>query len=715
MYKLTITMITDIDIYNKFVNGDNKMDVFIGLYKRKKNLSVETLFGTLTSYILGEYNEIDTQHFIFEYSSLIIQKCVYTDLLMNDLMDYIENTYSYNEIFNILHKLLKEINYIYICSDDNNRSFEVSLVVSKKIWSFEIFKNCISMFPVYVNGIDYVSRISLFSSFVRSRKINFEVIDKIFDTYQPLIEDENAVSHVLNHIFEILLSNVQYTYDNAVITRCSSLCFTNMVMLFLIKIYKHYFNDDYSNITNVQYTVIINNYNIEIFKELSLHHKIYFAFVYSISTCFLYLIKNYIIISLTPKEEIRPNLQIQLIEIKQILAYNIKNKTHDFIMMTFMKYYEVFEKFYIIDMFNLITKYIELYCKFEKITNYYIPNKCEYCKLLLNIMTNEHINNHYKFESCKVLLDIFDKSLYLSIDSMYEKLIKYLSSVSTYYDWTDFLISQKHFEKTIDMIIDLDALYSIGKIELDIESVNDYIEGFLYNICNISLNNYDNFVKFCNKHASSLNTFDLKSDVSMIKYLIKTINIYDKFYIKGITKTYSELDIKYTTMIIYILNTTLNAEHNIYNFFKTPHICCELIDCIFESMYMHIDRHKTEFSEFKETIINKIDNYSSISNYKKNKIINSLNQKTIKYDLSSEFLDPLLSIPIEHPMKIPNVNEIFDQSSIVTYVKNNNKNPYTRELFSYNELIEYNNRPEIVDELKQFSERKKNYDSMQSS
>ena len=94
--------------------------------------------------------------------------------------------------------------------------------------------------------------------------------------------------------------------------------------------------------------------------------------------------------------------------------------------------------------------------------------------------------------------------------------------------------------------------------------------------------------------------------------------------------------------------------------------------------------YRTKLSpNIKEDLQEYIKNY----NYKEN---------IDEEDYPSEYMDPLISCPIQEPVMLPNVHDMFfDKNSIISQLFHNKKNPYTNEPLSLNDFYKFNNLEEI--------------------
>lgn len=109
-----------------------------------------------------------------------------------------------------------------------------------------------------------------------------------------------------------------------------------------------------------------------------------------------------------------------------------------------------------------------------------------------------------------------------------------------------------------------------------------------------------------------------------------------------------------------------------------------------------------ELKNFKKILkINYIKKYDTIEEIK------NLIDKSFKneIELPEEFLDPLIFIKILDPIMIPNVDLIFDKSSIMSQINLEKINPYTREKLDVDILNEYNKKEEVKKKVEEFNKK----------
>lgn len=85
--------------------------------------------------------------------------------------------------------------------------------------------------------------------------------------------------------------------------------------------------------------------------------------------------------------------------------------------------------------------------------------------------------------------------------------------------------------------------------------------------------------------------------------------------------------------------------------------------------------------------------------------INKLKNINQTRTIPDDFLDPLLYIPIENAVMIPNVNLFFDKCSIISHLYHDETNPYTREKLTIDEFTNYNETDVVKQKVIQFNQK----------
>jgi hypothetical protein len=91
------------------------------------------------------------------------------------------------------------------------------------------------------------------------------------------------------------------------------------------------------------------------------------------------------------------------------------------------------------------------------------------------------------------------------------------------------------------------------------------------------------------------------------------------------------------------------------------------------------------------------------------KLYSETDHNTSEIEYPDEFLDPLLAIPIETPVLLPNMggygNMFMERSVIIQHLLNKGENPFNRQKLTVQELENYNSTNEVIIELNKFKTR----------
>jgi hypothetical protein len=179
-------------------------------------------------------------------------------------------------------------------------------------------------------------------------------------------------------------------------------------------------------------------------------------------------------------------------------------------------------------------------------------------------------------------------------------------------------------------------------------------------------------------------------------------DIYQK---KIITTIYPEVEEKYSILVNEIIKITSNKKHTVYTILQRPDLAGSLVQSIYISINRHINFYTDSLINFKDIIIENIE-YSKLTKDEQYNIVNKLNIiKNEIINIPDDLIDQFTCELIKDPVKIPDIDYFFDRTSILTQIQHNKQNPYTREILTYEMFIEYNNKPEIVEEVNEFKKK----------
>ena len=125
-------------------------------------------------------------------------------------------------------------------------------------------------------------------------------------------------------------------------------------------------------------------------------------------------------------------------------------------------------------------------------------------------------------------------------------------------------------------------------------------------------------------------------------------------------------------------------------------------------IYKHIGYELFPLNSIEYEILEKyyIDNKINIFNDFLIKINVLKNKSNTSNDFiticTDEFIDNIFSIEIIEPIMIPNSNDFFEKSTMYLLIRETQKNPYTREELTIQNIIEYNMRDDIKNKINDF-------------
>jgi hypothetical protein len=284
---------------------------------------------------------------------------------------------------------------------------------------------------------------------------------------------------------------------------------------------------------------------------------------------------------------------------------------------------------------------------------------------------------------------------------VYKNLFKYVCDVN-YYEITEPTTYLNHTYKLLEII---SLITGFGEKELN--QPRALIANSLYVFFKTGLKLFEIFNNICSNNILRQPGVLNKLIFSIILIFDIYKNIYKNKIIKDI---YPEVCMKYSILIFELLKVSTDLNHGIYTKIYRPDLAYTIINNVYKSILYHLDTHSIYLLDIKDIIINNMENFPILSENNRINIINKLIEIN-KIEYSSEFLDPLCNTEIINPVKIPDIDEIFDKSSILTHIYDSKQNPYTRNLLTVDILEEYNNRENIKNQIDDFIKRKKDFEN----
>ena len=643
------------------------------------------LYGLFASFIMGKFDESHMKLFLMQlYNNTYVNINNKYDDFVNNVIQYIGdnmvddiNTYLCNLLNNIAKTKISDEDYIYNAP--------------KMLWKYDVFRNNIK-FEHYDLGVDYMKNNIFIPYYLNNYNDNY---DKIINSFKYLINDVDIHEQLIDYFHEILIRNMPYIQSNPTIEKMKKCCpfyFLSMIQKTIFEICDiHFVCDDFEKRLGVMLDEIqVKDYKIN---DLQFLDKLLITSLLSVKIVTISSIKSYHNISIELKKYNNSKLTEQQNSIlKSILPHSeIINKLY----ITYSKL-NLDSDDILLDLVNYVD-YATIYLSKQI---YKLDDKL--FGIISNIVGGQSKNIHTRFYALQILFKLSSEKGLLVFTNIFNNIFKFINEVD-FFKWTLFqgvINTQLKIIQTLLMLSDL-------HIEEIIKSRN-VVVGTLFKLIEKSILLLSDFDNIC-KVAKTKNKISKDVDIGLC-YIIEIISLtlvfHSEIYKKKLISTiYPEVEEKYGILINEILKSTTNGKHSIYSIFRRPDLAGTLTHSTYISINNHIEFNSNCFELSKKLIIDNID-YSRLSKDEKDNIINKLN-KIIenKKDIPEELLDPFTCKLITDPVKIPDVDHIFDRTSILMQIQHNNINPYTRKPLTYELLIEHNNKPEIIEEIKEFQDK----------
>lgn len=433
----------------------------------------------------------------------------------------------------------------------------------------------------------------------------------------------------------------------------------------------------------VDYIYNIINVNIQLYKLKKIHLLSggkYLGFICQIIYK-IYSMYSIYDICMNINDEFYKKLYISLLQITQLCINQqfIIKKLINKIIIIYTNYinYEL-NDILKLDKFEIIN---DMYIIIDTYKIYYKKNLL---KIIKKVMNDENNNGLLRLKSLYMYMKIH------KIDeceiNLYEHILNIISEVNIIklnneiqeYNFTEF----NNFMYALSFVL--------IKNNKKINKKNNSIKQGLYNMLSyISENILDQFI---NALSNSTNNYQEIYEKIQI-YLDTCYYIFDAYIniIGGMN--YYILDEKLITSIELIYDKLIKSELIL----KINKL--EIKDAL---LTIIINRSLTIKDETKKI------NLKVLYNYIKNDIKNYKGSQESLDTYDEKYYDPILHKLIIDPIMIPLIDEIFDRSTIYLlmyeskFTNNKSIHPYTREELTFDELIEYNKKDDIVKKIKEF-------------
>lgn len=749
-----------VDLLEAFLCSETKFQMLLDSYDTEFKNSpsyYKVMFGIFTSYVLGDYDNSHTYIFIAEYLNALSEE--FTNFICDDCKEN-EKTMevtvekSHDDKLNIVNEnglierdmfelektehlnsfmsmwdnyLCENVSAEKICeiydkissgvvdatnSSDFDGSELIEVKIAKQIFQLQSFRKIISLQQKCKNGTAYMKD-GLFKIFpsLKSSKTN-EEYDQYLNAMETIFDDVSCHNSLVDYVCNILESNTPYTYEDMrfiTLKWCSTNSFNLFIQKILLKLVEKY------NLDTIVSTLKTSNTEDSLYKYFV---KLYNALLNSLTITHSYMLRRYFILqsSLTDIDKIYVKGSKQHSSEKKKTTKEIQKivnlldkKNNSFIQEIFINACYLSDQLNDENMYLNLVTYVDRITSFKNTEVFYGDTNQEIFKCLTYIVgniENKQVNPHMRYYACSIILKLIKVEGFGAFNNLFENLFKYISEVK-FSDWTHPDDAIDHQFRLVEAIYMLTDFYTN-----ELKGSRDMIAGALYILLKKGIEMFEEIHQISEilkkkRIYVSGNTEYFAKLVSVIEITLKTHqNVYDNGIIKQV---YPEVENTYSILIGELLSAVLNCEHELYTFLARPELAGKITKASMLSINSHINFCSTYLQKIKDTIKEALERFNAhVTEKDKEKILTLLSFDELEIDYPAEFLDPLLNTPIVDPVKIPNVpNYIFDKVGIVTHIHNSKENPYTREPLTIQMLEDFNKKPEILEELNSFLEKKK--------
>ena len=722
--------------YNKYKSLEGIIITKIMDFDKNFNKAIEYMLDIMKNIYIYKYSEI--------YKNNIL------DILKNVLFENLNNIYFITFVNNLYKYKNKDylLTYFKYLSEKEFFEFLSNINILPKYTRYELLNILTKSTKIRnlllkksINGYNYDEiDINLFS--LLKFKNDFDIND---DNYVNIIKnylnDDISKRQIMDYINDILDKNKLFgytTFNISAINNLSSSVFLVLVLKIILIIFS---NIDKNNIfknttnTNKDFKSTLRKEYIPDINDTE-ETKIYLMalkalrMIYNTNVLLYIELKdnNNVMMSLFDFQQ-RHIIQEKIKQYRELIFSRSLNK----LLNELISYY--MQDFLLINS-DAIDTVIQYHFNMTKINKDYKYSKesIEYLYKLLSV-PNEYCNHNYKFDILMLIFVIYENNQYLLAD------IDLLKGIILYYDENDIFklhdgpLAHKFYQislKTLEKIISTSNSVNANNDNNKELSMNDLFLKFFYKINSHTISHLEFLNSVCTEIAKKLNDYNLESFrtkcMTMIKEVMKSIDISLKVVNEILDKKLlnpekfrGEIILCVITLAINVLKFFTNGKIAIYDVFNMNF---EALNIMKLSLYiLHKLRVNSNFTyliqDYKKLIIESLP-YIKFYDFEQNIKIelketlekkNNNNNDNDNYndndnkDIPDEFLDPLIYILIKDPIMIPNVDLIFDKTSIMSQIYHEKINPYTRDFLDESIIEVHNKKPEIITKITEFTNR----------
>lgn len=644
--------------------------------------------------------------------------------IIDQLFIYIKNTTDNNNLINdfiknwnlSLSKNSDEDNYITLSNllesisikTTTNKIFgntnNTNIILVKEIWKMSSFKKIIKLFPHLTFGIDYCHS-GIFC--ILGKLTTYNDLASTIEIIEILTNDKSIHDDLLTYISHILDVNISYTYQNNTYIyekKCSTTIFLKFIFKILIAIMKTYSLEEINtNILNDK-IFTIKEYDLT---NLPFYQKLMVVILKAIPICHTYIIKKYIDLYDKLVSPYRFLIygnnynEDTLIQNINLIKTNLSDDDKNDVQLLYINYEKICEKLQIDEIFGDFLIYVD-YATISLKHDFYGNVKNAIFKFVSNIMGGETkmiTNQHIRSDASKLITRLLPIKGFELFGDIFNNIFNFISEVN-FFKWTQELKAITYQKELLETMLILVNENSQIK-----NCSRKKISSTLFNILDRGIDIINLLYKVCDEYRDNIYTQQINDMCyNMVQIIYNTICIYKRIYeTKIVNEIYTEVDEKF---YIFVENIFSPIKNNPISLVLRERITFnQIIKMIYEIIYTNMKYKNYSIELIKELLVNNIS-ISQLELCQKNELIEYLTKIIVdKNDYPQDFLDPLTCSLITDPIKIPNVNEIFDRKSILTHIHSNQSNPYTRELLTFEILDNYNSKTEIIDEITEFKKK----------
>ena len=689
-----------------------------------KNVCVGIVQTILYFYVSGTLNPDYTNEFI---SWVCKNKFKYWDYLLDKFMEQnpdalIEFLAPLFQAFKVIPTTIK-LDHMTLMA--KNQSFRSAIVKDIKLF----FSS-----GVVHDGVKHENE----GLFCWMRKIPWDMnVDDIYTAISPIIEDKETFSFVLKYLEILLKSSSRYAHDNITSIdtyKCPS--FTFMVTLFrlLMKIlsasptYKNITVKEVTNPSRTNFILMSDDNNATMLLLVTLN-------------CFCQLAQSqYKIYKRMSKETAR------IKNVEEILCHtfieNDKGVIERFNLIEgiitselYQREIDNFMNFYFSLNINLnnndiMNSLLHMLLSRDKDLPTYKNTSAYINALLIGLRTDALSNPSIRCNIADYMIRLLDT------DGFYGKNVDIINSFMKYISDVDLskilppASEHDHYIACISLVSKITSVTRLSDFSKDQELNQKSLMTCIHKICYKAINFIDSMIKIDNsikerqqniggryppfnaRQMKTTNlpvvkvymnalTLSLNSLVELISKLVGT---------KDIDALKNELIMPVVTLIVNILKYFSLGSNAIYSIFEMNMPAQEVMKLTLE-IVDSIKQNKCFINEISSCLdmIKDMVKRVKLPPALKTSLESYFSSLKIEFeipfdDYPPQYTDNLLLIPIRDPVMLPDMDDFFEKSSILSQLMQNKMNPYNRQPLTIEELDSYNESPEIKEKISKFTD-----------